>query len=54
MSEPRRPIIVFTTAKFLALIACILFVLSAFGVAFGAVSLLALGLAFLAAAVVLG
>jgi len=45
---------VFTTAKFLALIATVLFVLASFGVVFGSVSLLALGLAFLAAAVVLG
>ena len=33
----------FTAAKLLALIACILFVLGAFGVAFGVVSLVPLG-----------
>ncbi len=39
-----------TPAKLLLLIACVLFVLAAFGVTFGAVHLGWLGLAFLAAA----
>lgn len=38
-----------TVGKVLCLIACILFVLAAFGVAFGAVAIVPLGLAFLAA-----
>jgi F0F1-type ATP synthase assembly protein I len=52
MSEGERRIMSFTAAKLLALIATILFVLAAFGVAFGVVSLIPLGLAFLAAAFV--
>lgn len=36
--------------RLLALVACILFVLAAFGVSFGGVGIIALGLAFLAAA----
>lgn len=41
-----------TASKVLALIACIVFVLAAFGVGLGAVGMVPLGLAFLAAALV--
>jgi hypothetical protein len=37
-------------SAFLALVACVLFVLAAFGVSFAGVGILALGLAFFAAA----
>jgi hypothetical protein len=40
----------FPVSKVLVLIALVLFLLAAFGVSFGSVSLLALGLAFLAGA----
>ena len=39
-----------SASRLLALIACILFILAAFGVSFGGVAIVALGLAFLAAA----
>lgn len=42
----------YPVSKLLALVACILFALAAFGVSFGAVAIVPLGLAFLAAALV--
>ena len=51
MSTPTRVVTTWTPIRWLLLaVAVILFVLAAFGVAFGAVSIVPLGLAFFAAA----
>lgn len=42
----------FTASKLLALLACIVFVLAAFGVSLPVITLVPLGLAFLAAAMI--